>query len=107
MYVLHVFLTMAKSRSKRVREPVQVYLDSADGDLLRALAEKTGLSKAELLRRGLRQLAAGELTEKAPGWSLQALPGLIDGGPTDLAARHDDYLAAVLEEKKGAGARAR
>ncbi len=107
MYILHVFLTMAKSRPKRVREPVQVYLDSADGDLLRALAEKTGLSKAELLRRGLRQLAAGELTEKAPGWSLQALPGLIDGGPTDLAARHDDYLAAVLEEKKGAGARAR
>ncbi len=99
-------LTMAKPRSKRVREPVQVYLDSADSDLLRALAEKTGLPKAELLRRGLRQFAAGELTEKAPGWSLQALPGLIEG-PTDLAARHDDYLAAVLEEKKGAGARAR
>lgn len=98
---------MAKPRSKRVREPVQVYLDSADSDLLRALAEKTGLSKAELLRRGLRQFAAGELTEKAPGWSLEALPGLIEGGPTDLAARHDDYLAAVLEEKKGAGARPR
>ncbi len=98
---------MAKPRSKRVREPVQVYLDSADSDLLRALAEKTGLSKAELLRRGLRQLAAAELTERAPGWSLQALPGLIEGGPTDLAARHDEYLAAALEEKKGAVARAR
>ena len=98
---------MAKTRSKRVREPVQVYLDSSDGDLLRALAEKTGLSKAELMRRGLRQLAAGELSEKAPGWSLDALPGLITGGPADLSARHDDYLAAILEEKKGGGARAR
>ena len=98
---------MAKTRSKRVREPVQVYLDSADRDLLRALAEKTGLSKAELMRRGLRQFAAGELSEKAPGWSLNALPGLIAGGPTDLSARHDDYLAAILEDKKGAGARAR
>ncbi len=98
---------MGKRPSKRVKEPVQVYLDGADRDLLKALAEKTGLTKAELLRRGLRQLAAGELAEKPPGWSLEALAGLIVGGPADLSTRHDDYLADAIEEKKGAGARSR
>ncbi len=98
---------MGKRKSERVREPVQVYLDAADRDLLRTLTEQTGLPKAELLRRGLRQLAVSELGEKPPGWSLDALAGLIVGGPPDLSTRHDDYLADALEEKKGARARAR
>jgi hypothetical protein len=43
-----------KSRPKAVREPVQVYLASDDSALLASLAEEAGLSKAEVLRRGLR-----------------------------------------------------
>lgn len=98
---------MPKRESKRVREPVQVYLDSSDRDLLEALLEKTGLTKAELLRRGLRQLAAEQLTEQGPGWSLMVLEGLIGDGPPDLAERHDDYLAQALEETKGGRSRGR
>ena len=77
----------------KVREPVQVYLDAQDLDLLKRLGDQTGLAKAELLRRGLRRLASSELTERAPGWSFDLLIGALgDDEPTDLSARHDEYL---------------
>jgi hypothetical protein len=98
---------MATRRPKHVREPVQVYLDSPDRDLLDALVARTGLSKAELLRRGLRQLAAEQLMDKAPGWSLDVLSGLIDDAPPDLAERHDDHLARRLEKTKSDQPRSR
>lgn len=84
---------MPKS-SRRVREPVQVYLDPDDRALLQEIAERTSLPQAEVLRRGLRRLAA-DLTDNPPGSSLDGLIGAlgIDATiPADLAARHDDYL---------------
>jgi hypothetical protein len=81
--------------SRRVREPVQVYLDPSDRDLLEELARRTGLARAELLRRGLRQLGGRLLGDRAPGWSLDALTGSLGDAadlPADLAARHDEYL---------------
>jgi hypothetical protein len=83
----------------RLREPVQVYLDRPDRDLLEELARRTGLSRAELLRRGLRQLADRLLDTQAPGWSLDALTGVLGDDPslpTDLAARHDEYLYGAV-----------
>jgi hypothetical protein len=80
---------------RRVREPVQVYLDPQDRELLEVLAARTGLPRAEVLRRGLRQMADHILTERAPGWSLDTLDGALGddpGLPGDLAARHDEYL---------------
>jgi hypothetical protein len=80
---------------RRIREPVQVYLEVGDVELLENLARLTGLSKAELLRRGLRQLGARQLAKEAPGWSLDALTGSLGnaaGLPHDLAAHHDAYL---------------
>ncbi len=41
-----------------VREPVQVYLAGDDVALLARLTSETGLSKAEILRRGLRSFGA-------------------------------------------------
>lgn len=80
---------------RRVREPVQVYLDAHDRDLLEDLARRTGLARAELLRRGLRQLGDRLLRGQAPGWSLDTLTQAFGDGtdlPADLAARHDEYL---------------
>lgn len=82
-------------RPARIREPVQVYLDRADKNLLDRLAARTGLSRAELLRRGVRRLAESELAERQPGWSLERLTGALGDDPSlprDLAARHDAYL---------------
>ena len=78
---------------RRVREPVQVYLDEGDRGLLEEIAKRTGLPRAEILRRGLRRLAEYELTERKPGWSLEWFIGCMGPGqPSDLSARHDDYL---------------
>ncbi len=91
-----------KKFSRRVREPVQVYLDPADRDLLEEVARATGLSRAEILRRGLRRVADEALTERAPGWSLDRLVGAMGGAadlPTDLAECHDEYLYGSQEAR--------
>ncbi len=84
-----------KKTGSRVREPVQVYLDRRDRDLLEKVAKTTGLSRAEVLRRGLRSLAEQALTERVPGYSLDRLVGSLGDEatlPHDLAEKHDEYL---------------
>jgi hypothetical protein len=79
----------------RVREPVQVYLDRADKELLDEVARKAGLSRAEILRRGLRRVADEILTEKPRGFSLNSLIDSlagVDDLPSDLSSNHDSYL---------------
>ena len=74
---------------------MQVYLDERDRGLLEALADRTSLSRAELLRLGLRRLSGEMLADGQPGGSLASLIGVLDvapGVPRDLSARHDDYL---------------
>ena len=83
----------------RVREPVQVYLDPQDRELLDRMAERSGISRAELMRRGLRKLAGDVLAERPPGWSLDMLIGCLGDDPTlprDLSTRHDEYLYGPL-----------
>lgn len=99
---------MSARRPDRVRELVQVYLDRQDLTLLDRLAEQTGLAKAEILRRGLRRLATTDLGERAPGWSHKAILGILGDDPDyppDYSARHDEYLARAIEEKKPRGRR--
>ena|SRR6266496_3323066 len=94
---------MSRSRSsRRVREPVQAYLDEVDRALLEQVAHRTGLSRAEILRRGLRAFAQQTLTERPPGWSFESLIGVLGDDPsipTDLSERHDEYLAQALEDE--------
>ncbi len=88
-----------EKKPSRVREPVQVYLDPQDRELLDRMAERSGVSRAELMRRGLRKLAADILTERPPGWSLDVLIGCLGDDPTlprDLSTRHDEYLYGPL-----------
>lgn len=94
--------TPKRTVAKGVREPVQVYLDERDRDLLEALATRSSLSRAELLRLGLRRLSAEMLAEGKPGASLESLIGVLDKAPrvpSDLSAKHDDYLYG--KAKKG------
>ncbi len=84
-----------RNRVSQVREPVQVYLDPSDSALLLEVARRTGLPKAEILRRGLRSVAEHLLAERAPGWSMDRLVGALGDDPAlprDLASRHDEYL---------------
>ncbi len=92
---------MARKPAKRVREPIQVYLTADDRALLDDLAKRTGLSRAEVLRRGLRSFGAERAGSGSPFLDyLLSLRG--DDWPADIAERHDDYLAeAYLDLHEG------
>lgn len=53
----------SSNSGRAVREPVQVYLAGDDAALLADLARSTGLSKAEILRRGIRSFDREERRE--------------------------------------------
>ena len=94
---------MSNNRKKpsggRVREPIQVYLDRSERSQLDRLALELGLSRAEVLRRGLESLARREA-----GSFFDAFEPLVGAfsnpeAPADLAERHDEYLAQDLEAR--------
>lgn len=83
--------TKRSKKTPRVREPLQVYLDPDERALLDRLARQTGLSRAEILRRGLKSFAI-EHGGKSP--MLEFMDSLKDAEfPPDMGERHDDYLA--------------
>ncbi|MEO8334986.1 MAG: CopG family transcriptional regulator [bacterium] len=80
-------------RSGLVREPVQVYLAPDDSALLNRLVEESGLSKAEILRRGVKSFAREQSGAVAP--MLRFLAESSAGPwPSDVAVDHDAVLAA-------------
>lgn len=79
-----------KKKRSAVREPLQVYLDADERTLLDRLARETGLSRAEILRRGLRNFGI-EHAGTSP--MLEFLEFMRDAQlPSDMAERHDEYL---------------
>ena len=78
-----------------VREPVQVYLAGPDRALLDRVAKKAGVSRAEVLRRGVRRMAAEVLSDENPMLSFIADMASAKSSsrvPSDAAERHDVYL---------------
>lgn len=82
------------TRRKRVREPIQVYLAGEERALLDQLAGEAGVSRAEVLRRGLRALARDHQPwERSPVLEWMRSLGEASGSlPPDVAERHDAYL---------------
>lgn len=80
--------------SRKVREPIQVYLTAPERRRLDLLAGELGVSRAEVLRRGLQQLAVGG----GGADPLDDLVGAFDSpdAPPDLAEQHDAYLVEDL-----------
>ena len=79
---------------KAVREPAQVYLASNDSELLARLALDTGLSKAEVMRQGIRSFSREQAPFKSP--MLDFLEESKTGfWPEGVAAHHDDVLAEM------------
>jgi len=81
----------------RVREPLQVYLAPDERALLDRVAQATGLSRAEVLRRALRQYAVESGTVRSPLVEL-ILESKGEDWPADIARRHDDYLAEIYRD---------
>ena len=83
-------------RPKVVKEPVQVYLTRQDRVLLDRVAAKSRLSRAEVLRRGLKRFGAEVLVDENPVVKFLGEMSRADWPvdmPTDVARRHDEYLA--------------
>lgn len=85
--------TVRRTGTGKRRHPVQVYLDEREWGWLEQAAAASGLSKSDVLRRGVR-LAAIDLIppEQDPAWRLIGLAGEDNEIPTDFAERHDEYL---------------
>jgi hypothetical protein len=77
-------------------KPVQVYLRQDQLNALRSLAKRRGVSLAELVRQGVDYLLAEVPAEEDPLWNII---GLADAGPSDLAEKHDEYLAETIAQE--------
>jgi hypothetical protein len=84
---------MAKRRpDQSVREPIQVYLATEERAELDRLASLHRISRAEVLRRGIRSFAVESAAGQSPVFDLMAELGGRDW-PPDVAADHDAHLA--------------
>jgi hypothetical protein len=72
------------------KQPLQIYLKPAQDQALRALAEREGVSLAELIRRSIDKYLAELPPEDDPAMDLI---GLGRSGRGDLSTNHDHYLA--------------
>ena len=82
----------------RLSEPLQIYITADERRMLDALAAETGLSRAEILRRGLRTFAAERAGDTGPMHEL--LLSFRDASwPTDIATDHDEYLAREYTDR--------
>jgi len=87
-------------RTKAVREPIQVYLTTDERDQLDRLAEDLGLSRAEVLRRGLESYAVEQAKGRSPVFDLMVEMSKLDW-PEGAAEGHDELLAQIyLDEMK-------
>jgi hypothetical protein len=72
------------------KQPLQIYLKPSQDQALRALAEREGVSLAELIRRSIDKYLAELPPEDDPAMDLI---GLGRSGRGDLSTNHDRYLA--------------
>jgi Arc/MetJ-type ribon-helix-helix transcriptional regulator len=87
--------TSHDGKGKRVSEPVQVYLDGGQRRRLEQLAGQLGLSKSDVVRRGLEALER-QLADPAEHPALRII-GIAAAETTvdadyDVAREHDRYL---------------
>jgi len=74
------------------KSPVQVYLRQDQLVALRQLAERRGVSVAELVRQGVDRLLIDSPLEDDPLWGVVNL-GRSEAG--DLALQHDRHLSEI------------
>ncbi len=87
---------------RRVREPLQVYLDQDERQLLDRMAEEEDLSRAEVLRRGLRAYAAVVGANASP--MLAFAGSLTDADAADECESDsvlDDQLLEAYRDRHG------
>jgi metal-responsive CopG/Arc/MetJ family transcriptional regulator len=78
----------------------QIYLEPELAESLDRLAKQRGTSRADLIRTAARRLVAEEQPQDDdPILGIIGLAGAGQDSATDVAERHDDYLAEIVMEK--------
>jgi hypothetical protein len=91
---------MKKRTPLRLSEPLQIYITADERLMLDSLAAETGLSRAEILRRGLRTFAAEQASDAGPMQDLM-LSLREAKWPADIATHHDEHLARAYTDRHG------
>jgi hypothetical protein len=79
---------------------MQIQLDQASAERLRARAREERVSQAEIVRRALSRYL--DETSRLPRQVIDAAMsavGAVKSGPSDVSERHDFYLAEGLYEE--------
>lgn len=86
-----------KRSDAEVREPIQIYMAPDERRFLDTLASETGLSRAEVLRRGMRSFAAEQAGDDGP---MQTFMKSMreHHWPADIATSHDEHLAKAYAD---------
>jgi hypothetical protein len=84
-------------KPKAVKEPIQVYMEHGERRLLDRMAAEMGLSRAEVLRQGLRRFASETAGADGP---MQKFMDVMRKKPlpADIALEHDEHLAAAYTD---------
>lgn len=102
MMLYHEDMTISHDpNGNRVREPVQVYLDGPQRRRLDRMAGQLGLTKSDVVRRGLEALER-QLADPSDHPALRiigiAAAETVADASYDVAREHDRYLAESEEE---------
>jgi metal-responsive CopG/Arc/MetJ family transcriptional regulator len=76
------------------KRKIQIYLDPEVHQDLKERAREEGISLSELIRR----MAKDYLRKEAAPKDYLAIVGLGQSGKTDIAEKHDEYLAQGLSK---------
>ena len=88
--------------AKKVREPIQVYLTADERSDLDDLAMDLGLSRSEVLRRGIALLSQSPAPPEPPRADGLLTPATITEGPLPTAppvASLDELLDELREDR--------
>jgi hypothetical protein len=77
------------------KRPIQIYLRQEQLEALRVLANKQGVSVAELVRQGVDRILSDIPLEQDPIWDIV---GLGSSDVNDLSLEHDRYLAEIEDD---------
>jgi len=86
--------------TEKIKKPLQIYLRSDQMDALRSLSKRRGESMAELVREGVDRILEEVPPEENP---LLDIIGIFDSGVGDLAEKHDEFLAKMIQEENQGG----
>jgi hypothetical protein len=76
--------------------PLRVQLRDDQLRSLRALADQRTMSLSTVIRDAIDRLLIEEMNNRDP---LLDITGLVEGGPTGVSARRDDYLAEKYDDE--------